>query len=90
MQDGIAGRRGIKLVALSEAIFTKIIFRAEQGKALPGPPTCFMGDEGVLGGQVANTIGIHQKTLHFPFQPFMMLILLLMQRHQKLMVIEDT
>ena len=48
-----------------------------------------MSDKSILGGKVANAIYIHQEALHLTLEPKMMLILLLMQGHQKFSVIED-
>ena len=49
-----------------------------------------MCNERILGGEVANAIDIHKKTLHLTLHPVMMPILLLMKRNYNLLVIEHT
>ena len=49
-----------------------------------------MSDKGILGGKVANVIDIHQEALHLTLEPVVMLVMFLMQGHEKLSVIEHT
>ena len=49
-----------------------------------------MGNEGILGGKIANAVDIHQEAVHLALQPVMMPILFLMKSNQKLSVIENT
>ena len=49
-----------------------------------------MSDKCILGGKVANAIDIHQEALHLTLQPVVMFVLFLMQRDEKLSVIENT
>ena len=90
MQDNIPGRSGVELESLGEAIVLKISFSTEQCQTLPRPPTGFMSDKGILGGKVANAVYIHQEALHLSLQPVVMLVVFLMQGHEKLSVIEHT
>ena len=90
MQVNIPWRSGVKLESFCEAIVLKIFFSSEQSQTLPRTLTCFMCNKGILGGKIANAIDIHQETLHLSLQPVVMLILFLMQVHEKLSVIEYT
>ena len=49
-----------------------------------------MGNKGILGGKIANAVDIHQEALHLTLKPVVMFVLFLMQRDEKLSVIEDT
>ena len=49
-----------------------------------------MSDKGILCGKIANAIDIHQEALHLTLHPVVMLVMLLMQGHEKLSVIEHT
>ena len=68
----------------------KIIFRTHKRQPFPCTPTSFMGDKGILGGNVANPVYVHQEALHLALEPVMMPILFLMKGNQKLSVIENT
>ena len=71
-------RLGAKLEAFLEAIGNKVIFSAEQGEALPSRSIGFMCNKGILGGEVSHFVQIRDDACHLPFEPVMMLILLLM------------
>ena len=49
-----------------------------------------MSNKGILGGKIANAIDIHQEALHLKLHPVVMLVMFLMQGHEKLSVIEHT
>ena len=49
-----------------------------------------MSDKGILGGKIANAVDIHQEALHLTLKPVVMFVLFLMQRDEKLSVVEDT
>ena len=78
MQVSIPWRSGVKLESFCEAIVLKISFSTEQCQTLPGPPTGFMCNKGILGGKISNAIYVHQEALHLTLKPVMMLILFLM------------
>ena len=49
-----------------------------------------MSEKGILGGKIANAVNIHQEALHLTLKLVVMFVLFLMQRDEKLSVIEDT
>ena len=49
-----------------------------------------MSDKGILGGKIVDVIDIHQEALHLTLHPVVMLVVFLMQGHEKLSVIEHT
>ena len=49
-----------------------------------------MSDKGILGGKIVNAVDIHQEALHLTLKPVVMFVLFLMQRDEKLSIIEDT
>ena len=49
-----------------------------------------MGNECIIGGEVANAIDVNNKALHLVLHPIMMLIMILMKRNKKLLIIQRT
>jgi hypothetical protein len=78
----------VKLEALCEAVSNEIIFRTQHCEALPSSPAGFMCNKVILGGEVADMIDVHKKTLHLVFHPIVMFIMLLMKGNKEFLVIQ--